>query len=63
MSTAGAATTQLAGHGRELFYIDLAGTLLGVDVDVDASATLQLSTPQPLLPGPISEFGIYEYMT
>lgn len=43
---AGGGNPSWRGDGRELFYIDLAGTLLAVNVD--ASETLQLSTPQPL---------------
>ena len=46
VSMAGGGNPSWRGDGRELFYIDLAGTLLAVDVD--ASETLQLSTPQPL---------------
>ena len=46
VSTAGGGNPSWRGDGRELFYIDLAGTLRAVDVD--ASETLQLSTPHPL---------------
>ena len=52
---AGGGNPSWRGDGRELFYIDLAGTLLAVDVD--ASETLQLSTAisaPATLPGRIS---------
>ena len=46
VSTAGGSTPAWRGDGRELFYLDLTGTLLAIEVE--GTVSLELSSPTKL---------------